>query len=47
MLELRIWEPGGEPGTSSQGHHFEEFVYDGEGNFQYSRRYDIQGQPLQ
>jgi|GEM_PF-2979043 len=46
-IELRIWEPSGEPGTSSQGHHSEEFVYGDNGDIQYTRRYDMQGQPLQ
>ncbi|MBD3278568.1 MAG: hypothetical protein GF388_09725 [Candidatus Aegiribacteria sp.] len=46
-LRLDIWEPSGEPGVSSQGHHSEEFVYDENGVFQYTRRYDLEGQPLE
>ncbi|MBD3278243.1 MAG: hypothetical protein GF388_08085 [Candidatus Aegiribacteria sp.] len=46
-VSLEIWEPEGEPGVSSQGHHSEEFVYDENGVFQYTRRYDLEGQPLE
>jgi len=46
-LKLTIWEPSGEPGISSQGHHSEEFIYDENGDFQSTRRFDLEGQPVE